>query len=87
LFVCDIYLHSDGLEKAQEHCQTALQLAEEMDATNALMMVFYSQGEIAQGQGKLDEAREYFTRCLDLAENLGVGYGIAEATRKLQELS
>jgi len=86
LLVCDVYLLCDDLEKAQEHCRAAFQLAEEMDAKSVLMMVFYSQGEIAQHQGRLDEARAYFIQSLELAEKLGVGYGIAEATKKLQEL-
>lgn len=86
LLVCDIYLHRGDLEKAQEHCQAAFQLAEEMDLKQALMMALYSQGEISQRQGKLDEARESFVHCLDLAKEFQFVYGITEATKKLQEL-
>jgi len=86
LLVCDIYLQRNDLEKAQEHCQIAFQLAEEMEIKQALMMAYYSQGEIFQRKGKLDEARHCFVQCLDVAEALGTAYGIAEATKKLQEL-
>ena len=86
MLVCDIYLQREDLEKAQEHCQAAFQLAEEMEVKNALMMAFYSQGEIFQRQGRLDEARDCFIQCLDLAEKLQIVYGRVEATKKLQEL-
>jgi hypothetical protein len=54
LLVCETYLQRNNLEKAQEHCQTAFQLAGEMEIQNALMMAFFSQGEICQRQGKLE---------------------------------
>jgi tetratricopeptide (TPR) repeat protein len=86
LLVCDMYLQRHDLEKAQEYCQSAFQLAEAMEMKNALMMVYYSQGEIYQCKDRLDEARQCFVQCLDFATQLGTAYGIAEATKKLQEL-
>jgi tetratricopeptide (TPR) repeat protein len=86
LLVCDVYLQLNNLEKAQEHCQAAFQLAEEMELKNALMAAFFSQGEIYQCQEKRDEARESFVQSLDLAEELDIAYGIAEATKKLNEI-
>lgn len=87
LLVCDLYLQRDDLEKAQEHCQNAFQLAGEMGLNNPLMMAWYSRGEIAQRLGKLDDARDCFTHCLELAEQLRFIFGKTAATKKLQELS
>ena len=52
LFICDLYLQRNNLEKSQEHCQIAFQLAEEMELKNALMMACYSQGKIYQREGQ-----------------------------------
>lgn len=86
LLVCDIYLQRNDLEKAQEHCQIAFQLAEEMEIKQVLMLACSSQGEIYQRKGRLDEARQCFVECLNAAEELGTAFSIAEATKKLQEL-
>ncbi len=57
LLLGTIYLQHSDLEKAQEHCQSAFLLADEMNIKQALMKTFFLQGEIYQHQEKQDEAQ------------------------------
>jgi len=68
-----VHQELDELERAAERLQAALALAEE-SAFEHLPGVLTALGHLALGEGDLDQAEDYYRRCLEVEEQIGDTY-------------
>lgn len=74
-----LYSVTGNFEKAIQHCEETLILAEEMDDRIGLGSVYNTLGTIYRDQGKYDQAIDAYTRKLKISQELGDKTGIGAA--------
>ena len=74
-------------DQAQQHYQTAYQLAEAMQVQRAAVQILYSLGELAEDQQQQSQARGYYEAAYTRAKAIDFVLGERMITAKLEQLA
>jgi predicted ATPase/DNA-binding CsgD family transcriptional regulator len=78
-----VALIQDDYDKARRLAESNLELYEEIGNVIGPTMPLIVLGYAALGRGELEEAREFYLRCLKISQETGFPYGIQTATKYL----